>query len=452
MDIFAIKKYIEQNERAMVEDLRNFIAIPSITEDRSAVRKALRYVLELAQRMGFEAKSVLNESVGVIEFGQGTETIGILSHVDVVPPGDLKQWQTKPFEMQEIDGNLYGRGTLDDKGAIIACLYAMKAVKDLEQPLHKKIQMILGTQEEREWSDIEAYVAQYPLPDYGFTPDGEYPLCNIEKGCMTMQITLPLDHCEKDGTYLMDIQGGSAVNTVAGKCTAIIMQMQDGEVVAEETVTAEGKSVHACQPEMGKNAIFVMDTLLHNYHLDENLMLKGVRLVKTWFSDLYGEVIGLQSESEYYNGEYVHKNVFSPTMISAEEDDLKIWVDIRFAYGASAQKIAQRIETLALAAGGRAEVLSSMPAVYISKERPFMKAFGQAYEEACGRKHEFVLAYGGSYAKAMPNIASWGPIFPGEEDTCHMENEYISVASLLDNGKIFAVALAKIALSSESFR
>lgn len=81
-----------------------------------------------------------------------------------------------------------------------------------------------------------------------------------------------------------------------------------------------------------------------------------------------------------------------------------------------------------------------------------MKAFGEAYEEGCGREHQFMLAYGGSYAKAMPNIVSWGPIFPGEEDTCHQENEYISVDTLLDNSKIFAIALAKVALSPKSFK
>jgi len=57
-----------------------------------------------------------------------------------------------------------------------------------------------------------------------------------------------------------------------------------------------------------------------------------------------------------------------------------------------------------------------------------MQAFARAYETVTGLKNEFTLAYGGSYAKAMKNIVSWGPIFPGEEDTCHEVNEHMSCA------------------------
>ena len=101
----------------------------------------------------------------MIEIGEGEETIGILSHVDVVPPENPQSWISPPFEMTERDGHLWGRGTMDDKGAIIVCLYAMKCLFESGEPLKKKVQMILGTQEEVEWSDMEAYVANVPLPD-----------------------------------------------------------------------------------------------------------------------------------------------------------------------------------------------------------------------------------------------------------------------------------------------
>lgn len=81
-----------------------------------------------------------------------------------------------------------------------------------------------------------------------------------------------------------------------------------------------------------------------------------------------------------------------------------------------------------------------------------MKVFARAYEEISGLPNEFTLAYGGSYAKAMENIVSWGPIFPGEEDTCHEENEYINIESLMLNAKIFAVAIGDIVLSEDSFK
>jgi succinyl-diaminopimelate desuccinylase len=93
-----------------------------------------------------------------------------------------------------------------------------------------------------------------------------------------------------------------------------------------------------------------------------------------------------------------------------------------------------------------------MPAVYVEEGKPFLTAFAQAYEETTGLPNEFTLEYGGTYAKAIPNVVSWGPIFPGEEDTCHEENEYISMDSLIMNAKIFALAIAKILCAPESYR
>lgn len=132
-----IKQYMEEHCEDMIEALRGFVNIPSVSSDIGKVDEALDYVLNLATEMGFEAKSVLDHRIGIVEFGEGDETIGILSHVDVVPPGDLSGWNTPPFEMTEKDGKLFGRGTIDDKGAIIASLYAMKYIRDTGKPVHK---------------------------------------------------------------------------------------------------------------------------------------------------------------------------------------------------------------------------------------------------------------------------------------------------------------------------
>ena len=53
-----------------------------------------------------------------------------LGHLDVVPPGKLKDWDRDPFDPFEKDGMLYGRGTQDDKGPVVAALFAVKALLD----------------------------------------------------------------------------------------------------------------------------------------------------------------------------------------------------------------------------------------------------------------------------------------------------------------------------------
>lgn len=453
MVIEKIKRYFDEHEREIISDLKGLVDIPSVSSDKENVDRALDYVLALAKRMGFEAVSVLDHQVGLIEIGQGEETVGILSHVDVVPPEKPESWLSPPFEMEERDGNLWGRGTMDDKGAIIACLYAMKCVADGGEPLQKKIQMILGTQEEVEWSDMERYVKNYPLPDYGFTPDGEFPLCNIEKGCMDVELHFDLgSESLKDGWYIKALEAGQASNAVPGSCSCRMARYEDGREVETRTLTAGGKAVHSCQPEKGENAIFNMAGLVAETEHGDNQLSRILVMLKEKFASLYGKELGLYSKSETYHGEFVHRNVFAPTTIRTKGNQLLVNVNVRFAYGTAEEEIIEALAHLAKDYGGTIKVASSMPAVYVSKDRPFMKAFGEAYEEGSGRKHQFVLAYGGSYAKAMPNIVSWGPIFPGDEDTCHEDNEHISVKSLLDNGRVFAIALNKVALSKKSFK
>ncbi|WP_312654039.1 Sapep family Mn(2+)-dependent dipeptidase [Aminipila sp.] len=446
-----IIQYIDYMQPDMLEALAGFIKIPSISADKQQVTEALTYALNLGRDLGFEAHSYLDNQVGVIEIGHGDETLGILSHVDVVAPGDMKKWNTPPFQAVIKNEKIFGRGAIDDKGAIIASLYAMKAVLNLGFPLCKKIQLILGTQEEVEWTDMDAYVKQFPLPDYGFTPDGEFPLCNIEKGCMDITIEFPLGCISKDAGSLVSISAGTAANIVPGLCTAEIMENTDG-VLVPCTHKALGRAVHSCQPEKGQNAIFNMAKHLSNLTLKQNRLLDLVYMINEKFSDLNGTALGLYSQSEYYNEEFVHRNVFTPTILNVENNIATLIVNVRYSYGTNAQDIINRFEDLAKYYGGSLTSFTNLPAVYVSKDRPFMQAFAKAYDQVSGRKNEFVLAYGGSYAKAMPNIVSWGPIFPEDEDTCHEENEYISIKSLMDNSKIFGVAISEIILSGKSFR
>ncbi len=437
--ISLIDSYIED----MIFDLSSLIEIPSVTEDRPEVLRALNYSLDCGERLGFDSKTYLGGEVGVIEAGQGDEVVGILAHVDVVSAGDIDKWRTPPFIPVLEEEILYGRGALDDKGPVVASLYAMKAVADLgarlNRQMKKKIQLILGTREETEWTDMNAYVTKYPLPDYGFTPDGEFPICNIEKGVATLEMVLP-QHL--DG-LISKFEGGTASNVVPGKCEC---------VVKGENITIDGKAVHASQPEKGKNAIMGMAKRLVQMDLKGSPLLIVANMLIDYFDDREGAALGLKSESDYFDGEFVHRNIFTPAIIKANEEHTKITFDIRYAYGTDFGEIAKAFDKLASKLGGKVESYQDLLPVYVSSGKPFLEVFANAYERVTGLENKFVLAYGGSYAKAMPNIVSWGPIFPGDPDTCHEENEFITIEVLKENAKIFAVALWDIVMSDESFK
>jgi len=461
-DFNRISAFLDEKKGDMIAHLIEITRIPSISDDLTEVKRSLRYILDLAIEMGFSARSVLDERIGIIEFGDGPETLGILAHVDVVEPGSLEDWDIPPFEPALKDNKVWGRGTLDDKGAVIMSLYALLAVRELGLNFQKKVQIIIGTREEVEWTDIDDYVKEYPLPDYGFTPDGEFPLCNIEKGFGGVDLSFPLESIKYHddiraedlcGKYsLLSIDTHTAMNIIPSSCTAILLKHGATEEESKEIkLTAGGYSVHACMPEKGDNAIINMCNVLKSLPLTGEHTLMLLNFIIDKLAGPYCESLSLGERSEFYNGEFIHKNCMSPTVINTKNNRIEIYMDMRIAYGTTIDELVKGFEKLVPLVNGKVIGNTLVAPTYISKELPFMKEFADSYEKACGIKNEFMLAYGGSYAKAMPNIVSWGPIFPGEEDTCHEPNEFISVNSMMITSKIYAEAIRRIALSDDSF-
>ena len=151
--IIKVKKELSSlsYEKELIRALKECIEIPSVIDENHSttpygkeINNALTYFLSLGDKMGFVTKNI-NSQCGVIEYGDGEESIGILVHCDVVPSGS--GWKTNPFELVEEGGKLYGRGTIDDKGPALATLFALKRIKDKGIAGKRKVKFIIGTDE-----------------------------------------------------------------------------------------------------------------------------------------------------------------------------------------------------------------------------------------------------------------------------------------------------------------
>ena len=199
-------------------------------------------MLELAESFGLETKIGRYGDVGIVDLGEGPETVGILVHVDVVTEGNPQLWDFAPYRLTEKDGILYGRGIVDDKGPVIASLYALKRIKDANIPLKKKLRLIIGTSEETQWTDMDHYKEEFEWPDYGYSPDGNFPIYNQENGYMDVELCFDERLPEGIGGFT----GGSAANAIPSYAA----YEQDGK-----TVVFTGKAAHSSSPELGRNAI-----------------------------------------------------------------------------------------------------------------------------------------------------------------------------------------------------
>lgn len=457
----------------ILQDAIHLINIPSITEDKKSCREALFYLLEKASAAGMKVRWTPQEDCGVIEIGQGQETLGVLTHVDVVKAGDVDKWNTPPFQ-GHFDGKwMIGRGAMDDKGPTVVMFHLLKLLHENQVPLHKKIQLIIGTQEEGEWTDMVHYREHFSPPDYGFTPDGAFPVHNIEKGYADVVVSFPLD-TPVPGAQITHLSSGDSANTIPSQGT-FSMRLSSGEEAAKVhslmegakdrvrasldrhtvKVQVEGKSSHSSLPENGDSALTRLVQTLWKIHQVERLLpekwVNALAFSLLMTDDVHGNALGFENQQQKLKDQWIGNNIVVPTILRMEKDHLVININVRHKVGVTRQHLEAIFKGLSDRYGCVFKIDNYSDPLYVNKEETFFQFMHQAYEEVTGQKSTFALAGGTSYAKALPRMVSWGPVFPGEADSCHQENEKIELASLMKAANIYGNFLYTIATSEKSF-
>ena len=232
------KKLALAKKDDILKDLGELIAIDSSEDLANASEeypvgpgpvKAMKKFLSFAERDGFDVQNFANYA-GRVNFGEGKKRLGVIGHMDVVPAGD--GWVTDPFKMIIKDGKIIGRGSADDKGPALAAYYGMLILKEAGFKPKKKIDFVLGTNEETNWVRIDYYLKHEPTPDQVFSPDAEFPIINGEQGIYT----LVMNFKEVPGTgsvELLTFKAGIAANVTPQKAFASIKAANLSEIKSE---------------------------------------------------------------------------------------------------------------------------------------------------------------------------------------------------------------------------
>ncbi|OUP44949.1 M20/M25/M40 family metallo-hydrolase, partial [Pseudoflavonifractor sp. An187] len=163
-----LEAYFQDKQDMLVDAVCRLVSIDSVEGEPApgapfgpGPAAALEEGLKLAQEWGLITQN--HEGyVGTADLCDKEDALHILGHLDVVAPGE--GWTvTQPYQPKVVDGLIYGRGTDDDKGPVVASLLAMKAVKDLGVPLKSNCRLIMGTNEESGSGDIAWYFARHPF-------------------------------------------------------------------------------------------------------------------------------------------------------------------------------------------------------------------------------------------------------------------------------------------------
>lgn len=387
--------------------------------------RALAYVMDLCRELGIRTENCGNK-VAWAEIGQGDEIVAILGHLDTVPAGD--GWAHDP--KGEVCGDrLYGRGVVDDKGPVLAALFAMKELQDAGVPLNRRVRLILGQCEEvGDWGDMEYYKATQQLPVFGFTPDADFPAIYGEKGILGFRLTMPLAD-----SGLLSLEGGDASNMVPDWCRCQF-RAADGSVQSLET---HGRSAHASTPEKGENAITAMMEQLAALGVESPLVAFYRQHIS---GDHHGVKLGCGLEDPQSG-----KLTLNAGLLRTQGDELVLTLDIRNPVTFTCKDVEEPLSRACRAFGIRCDCTGDEAPIYMDKNGKVVQAMVKVYQELTGDLSEPTVIGGGTYARAMPGIVAFGPMRPGRECTEHQKDEYILLEDLFAAKEIYRQTMEKLA-------
>lgn len=426
-----IRDYLEAHKQEMIDLLAELVAIPSVQgkEEEGCPfgrepARALKTMLKKCAEFGFTVENVDNYA-GSADINDMPAELAVLTHLDVVPVGS--GWTTDPFKLRyEPDTDkLVGRGAIDDKGPAVAAVFAARAVKELGLPLKKGISLIFGTNEENGSADLAYYRKKRELPPMVFTPDGEYPLINAEKGMLRVYFSSNFDDDE-----ILDIQAGTVINAVPQFCT-VIMSNDEGEPVE---AVYEGVSAHASTPEKGENAV---TQFLDSFCGEDMLLCSLAELFP--HGEFNGKSCGLGFRDDI-SGDMTC--VLS--LLSTENGRLQGGIDIRFPLDRTKSEISDIICGKLMEAGFDIDSCEGVEPHCTDENSTFVQTLLKTYERVTGDKGSCIAIGGGTYVHEIEGGVAFGAEFPGKDGHMHCPDEFITVDDLLKNAEIMAEAMAEL--------
>jgi succinyl-diaminopimelate desuccinylase len=430
-------------KKALIE----LVQIPSVCAEGAggypfgeAIDQALRQALKTAGELGFRTHYGDGGYYGYAEVGEGKEMLGILGHLDVVPPGKLEDWERDPFDPIEKDGMIYGRGTQDDKGPLLASLYAVKALMDAGVKFNKRIRFIFGTDEETLWRCINRYTAQEEMPDMGFSPDSRFPVTFAEKGLLQLR----LEGKNESGIRLT---GGSAFNAVPDM---ILYEGERQDDLAdkldqlgfeyeqyEDGIEVKGRAAHAMIPEEGINAIARLCIALKAIGIES----KAINFI--------AQEIGEDPNASRIFGECEDapsgKLKFNVGKIELGQVE-QLSIDSRIPVTVSKDEMVAKLRAAAGRYGLEYQEFDWLAPIYLPLDHFMVETLMKVYREFSGDLVTEPRASGGAtYARAIQNCVAFGALTVDEELTEHQPNERVVLENLYKAMEIYAQAVYALA-------
>ena len=472
--------------KAALETLRELVEIPTFNVDGLPQYKNPEF-LKIADRIQALAKSfnlnfrnVDNRVYEISLEGSGDEVVGVHAHADVVPVTP-ENWVLKdgtrldPFKVTLIGDRMYGRGTEDDKNAIVVAMYAMKVIKEEKLPLARTFKLLVDTTEETSGDAIPYYFERNPVPNYNLALDGGYPVVIAEKGSGTVMATFPVRKGEGTGAEIIAMTGGKATNQIPSVSVATLVSANPAELAASlqqagndyagrnggnfqvsaqvdgknVKLTVTGVSAHSSEPESGVNPVARMLELIHS--VDGKIALKHNHITDAaqyaadnWGLDYLGGKLGVG-----YADDFMGPLTTSPTFVGLDDKAFRLAVNLRAPKGKAPEALKAQIEQKLNAWNTQAKVnvnftYSLDKPMYRNPEGEWVKALLAVATENLGMQHKFGTSAGATSVHDLPNGVQFGLARPEEKYTGHTDGEFKTVEQFLLDLQIVTEMMGRV--------
>ena len=469
MDYKKLDEIVAGYRDELIANIQKWVSVPSVLAAPSGdnapfgepTRRMLDMALEDAKSFGFEVREV-DGYAGDVRYGSGPQTMGMLCHLDVVPAGD--GWVHDPWGGEVENGRIYGRGTTDDKGPALCALYALRAVKEAGIPLRDGVRLILGCDEETGMKDLRHYASKMDMPDYGFSPDAQFPVINIEKGGMNIELIKVIGQEDDADMPVYSIYAGERPNVVPSEARAVIgmggMRLQDlasrmsdiesahadFQLRCDELpenraeIVATGVNAHGAMPHLGVNAAGMLLIALKELGAGGACRKEIALLADVIGMQTTGEKLGIACQDELSGALTCNLGI-----LRYDGENLLAHLDCRYPIcGDEAAMLGSVVKAVAPAGLG-VKLVSSRPPLHVPADSRIVQGLLKVYHEVTGLEPYTIAIGGGTYSRMMPNTVAFGVCFPGDMDLCHVADEYIDIEKMMLGVKIFAHAIVELA-------
>ena len=422
---------LQEYREEFLSDLNELLSIRSVSaEGTEGPKKALQWMLDKAEQFGPKTKNIDNVA-GHAEYGDGEKICGVLTHLDVVP-ANAEGWSCEPFALTRKNGRMYGRGLADDKGAALAALYCLRALKE-SGVQGNRVRVIFGTSEEIGMRDMETYFDKEPVPDMSFTPDSEYGICKGEKGIYHLEISSPI----ADNTTLTRLEAGSANNVVPDTAYALVDSNEYEEHMMQRLadarqgdfdiaftidgtkITSTGRAAHACEPEKGFNAASALVGLLCATFGYEAMGSLCAFMDFCIGMETNGRSMGIMMRDEA-SGELT----LTLSKVSVSEHKARAVLDVRYPVTVMGEIVLYQIKKAAQREGLSVKVLDHEKPLFLDENADIVNVLTTAYTNVMGSAPDLYTTGGGTYARTLGGRGvAFGPVFPDDDSRMHNTDE-----------------------------